>query len=120
MLEEPKNYEEARRIIENAVDDDLQTKMMKRCKLRIIIVYGVLIAAAVIAGVKTGDTTLGIIAFLNALILGSPFTIPFFKRRSVTKMIHDGSYFEKVDEDKMMHAAIDYVREYNEYEEKKR
>ena len=72
MLENPKNYEEAKKIIENAVDDDLQTKRLKMSKLRLLLVAGVGSAAAITAGVMTEDPTLGAIALSNAMILAAP------------------------------------------------
>ena len=120
MLKNPENYEEARKIIENAVDDELQTKRMKIAKLRWFIALGVGTVASVIIGVKTDDLVLGVIAFANVLILTSPFTIPILRRKAVTDAVHDGSYFDEVPEDKVMYAATDYVREYNLYEKKKK
>ncbi len=119
MLEKPRNYEEARVIIENAVDDEKQTKETKMVKIRFLSVLGIGIAASVVAGVMNENLIIGVAASANALMIASPFAVPYFHRKKVINAIHDGSYFEKADKDNVMDAAIDYVREYNEYEEKK-
>ena len=118
MLEKPKSYEEARHIIENAVEDDWQTKDLKKAKLRLVLAVVTAVVAAVVTGIMTGDLTLGIIVLLNALIIASPFSIPYLRRKRVTDAVHNGSYFDKVDDDEMMDAAIQYVDLYNEREER--
>ena len=118
MLEKPKNYEEAKKVIETAVDDEWQTKDLKTAKLRLLLAVGVGAAASVAAGVMTEDPVMGAIALSNAMILASPFSIPYLKRKRVIDAVHDGSYFDKVDADEMLDAANQYVDLYNEREEK--
>lgn len=120
MLEKPSNYQEAKKIIEDAIDDDLQTKKMRIAKLRSLLVVSLGVGAAVSVGVLTENPTLGAIALPNAMMLAAPFTIPYFLRKSTNKRIKNGTYFEDKSEAQIMDAAEDYVREYNAYEEKKR
>ena len=120
MLEKPKNYQEARVIIENAVDDDLQTKRLKMAIFRLLLVVGAGVAASVTVGVKTNDLVLGVLAFAVAIIVAAPFTVPVILKRKVKDDVHAGTYFDDLPEDAVIEAATDYVREYNQYEEKHR
>ena len=119
MLEKPKNYEEAKKIIENTVGDDMQEHKLKVAKLRSLVAVGVGAAAAVTAGVMTEDPTFGAIVLGNAMMIAAPFTFPYFFRKETAKNISNGSYFDDKSEEKIIHAANDYVERYNEFEESK-
>lgn len=120
MLEYPENYQEAKKIIVDAVDDDWQRKQMRNAKLRSLLVVALGTGAAVSVGVLTENPVLGAIAFPNAMILAAPFTLPYFMRKRTTNRVHDGSYFADKTEAQIMDAARDYVRNYNEHEEKQK
>ena len=120
MLNKPENFQEARKIIENAVDDDLQTKRMKNAKLRSMFIFGAGIAAAIGAGVITQDPTIGALSVPSSVIITAPFTLKYFLMKYTKDRIKNGDYFRENDPDKIMDAARDYVDEYNKYEEKQR
>lgn len=118
MLKNPENYQEAQTIIRNAVEDNLQTKRMRNAKIRSVIIRCAGIAVAIGLGVKMGDLVVGIAAIISSIILTTPFTLRYSLMIYTKRRILNGEYFRDVPADKIMDAARDYVREYNEYEEK--
>ena len=119
MLEKPKNYEEAKKIIENAPNDDMQAKKMKTVKLRALAAVGVGVAAAISAGVMTEDPSMGAIVLGNSMFFAAPFTLPYFFRQRTKRELRNGTYFDDKSEEEVMKLADEYVDEYNEFDDSK-
>ena len=118
MLNKPENYTEAKKIIEDAVENDHERHKLMVSKLRAMLVMGLGIGAAVGAGVVTQDPMIGTLALPPAMMVAAPFTLPYFLRKRTIGRIHNGEYFQDKSEAEIMEIAQRYVDGYNELEEK--
>ena len=118
MYEYPENYEEAKIIINKAINDDY-TQRKKRVALFVPVFLGT-VATAIAAGLSiySGEPT---IAFLgpDLMMLMSPSILPYLKIRNGINKIKSGEYFKLLSEKEVLEKAREYVREYNAYEQKK-
>ena len=118
MYEYPENYEEAKIIINKAINDDY-TQRKKRVALFVPVFLGT-VATAIAAGLSiySGEPT---IAFLgpDLMMLMSPSILPYLKIRNGINKIKSGEYFELLSEKEVLEKAQEYVEEYNAYERKK-
>lgn len=117
MLNYPENYTEARKILIDAVDNDLEKKKLKITKLRTIFITAVGLGVSTALGVTTKDPLVGLITFPNAMLISLPLMIPYFARAKATKKIKDHSYFREHTPDEIIESANDYVTNYNKWEE---
>lgn len=119
MLKKTRDYEEAKMILQNAVDDDYYKSKMKPARLRALFVTGLATVAATTVGLATGDATFGVLTFPSVHALLMPLVVPYLALASTKRKIKSGSYFEDNSIGTVINNANDYVFEYNEYEQQK-
>ena len=116
LLEKPRNYEEAKVIIKNSANDDLEKHNRKKNLIRSGIIAGLSYGAAAAVGIITHNTS----NFVAALPLASMVTLtsffPMIYNRSIRKKIESGKIFEGRTEQDIVDAASSYVDQYNQFE----
>ena len=118
MYEYPENYEEAKIIINKAINDDY-TQRKKRVALFVPVFLGT-VATAVAAGLSIYfDEPLLMFFAPDLMMLMSPSILPYLKIRNGINKIKSGEYFELLSEKEVLEKAQEYVEEYNAYEQKK-
>lgn len=118
MLKKPKNYEEARKILEDSVDDKFTKSVVKVSKLKLL--FTSIIGAALLSAVQifAHDPTITALSIPAVAALCAPGLAPYFVNKSTINQIKNGKYFEKKSPENIMGIADTYVDDYNEYEEK--
>ena len=119
MLQKPRNYEEAKIIIKNSIDDDLQKYNREWNKKRSIVITSICAAVAVAIGATNG-VSVGIASVPCLGIISLTSLAPFIIRKHVNKEILDGTYFQDKSESEIIRIASDYVDEYNRVVGKKK
>ena len=119
MLEKPRNYEEAKKIITEAVHDDLHEHSLKVIKLRAGLVAALGIGAAVAAGIVTESPTLTATILPTVAIFDSPFIFQLLGHIKAVKNVESGKFLYHMSEEDAMKLATDYVDDYNAFEEKR-
>lgn len=118
MLNKTNNYEEAKIILQNSINDDNFKNKIKIARLRALFATGIATVAATAVGITSGDYTLGIAAFPTIEGLLLPVLIPYILLSTTKRRIKHGSYFEDNSMGKIISTANKYVDEYNEFEQK--
>ena len=118
MLEHPKNFEEAKIIIKNSVNDDYYGNKRRIALLRLLFSLGVGLGLGTFFAISNGHISY-IFTMMPATFLASaPFMKLYADIKKHDKTIIDESYF-KMPEKYIMEIANDYVDEYNMHEIKK-
>ncbi len=118
MLEKPRNYEEAKIVIKNSINDDLQKYNKSWNKKRSIVITSICAAVAVAIGAAKGVSVgLASVPFLGVVSLSS--LAPFIIRKNVDKEIQSGAYFKDKSEEDIIKIASAYVDQYNDFEKKR-
>lgn len=118
MLEKTQNYEEAKKIIVDAMETDYEKNELKKSRLCALLVMGIGVSAAIGMGIVNQDPVIAMVSFPPALMVVYPFTFPYKLRKKTIEMIHNGEYFKDKSEEKIIDIANSFVDEYNDYEEK--
>ena len=114
----PQTYEEAKKFMQEAIDNDHEKHKLKVAKLKAMFAVGIGISAAVTAGGVTQDSTLSVLSIPAALMVTSPITLQYFIRKRVSDEIHSGEYFRSRSEQKIITLANQYIDAYNDLESK--
>lgn len=119
MLERPNNYEEAKIIIKNSVDDEYEHRNMKVNALRAGIITAISFGIAGLIGLATKKP----IAFLSmlppAIIMSLSGLGPILAQWRTNNRINSGQYFQNKSEEQIINIADDYVEEYNNFMKKR-
>lgn len=118
MLKKPKNYEEARLILEKSATDDLTKKSLKLNKLKAIIVSGIAVAGLTALQLIMSNPIVTAVHIPLAAILALPHILPYFYTKKMVNALKTGDYFNNMSEETIKETAEKYVDEYNEFEKK--
>ena len=116
MLKKPKNYEEARLILEKSATDDLTKNKLKLEKLQAIIVSGVAVAGLTALQLILGSPIVTAVHIPLAAILSLPNILPYFYTKKMVNELKTGDYFNNMTDETIKETAEKYVDEYNEFE----
>ncbi len=117
-LEYPKDYEEAKIILKNSVNDDL----IKRNRKINIIRSSLIAALSFGASAALGKFTVPTNFYLTLPIAATASLVGFYPliaEHKIDKQIKSGKYFEGKTEEEIITSATRYVDEYNKYEMQK-
>jgi hypothetical protein len=119
MLKYPKDYEEAKIIIKNSVNDDLHRDSrkfnIKRSAFITALAYGTAVALRYILKFPQ----LYYLSLPLATVVSAESLIPFFISYKFKKQVEDETLFSRKTSSEIIKAAHDYVTEYNTYEREK-
>jgi hypothetical protein len=119
MKEKTNNYEEAKRIIKNSLDEPFFEHSKKVSKLRATFVAALGVSAAIAAGIATNDPSISIASLPLVALVDSPFLIAVYGHTRAKKQMDNGTYFDGMSEEKVIDLANGIVDQSNAYEEKK-
>lgn len=119
MLKKPKNYEEAKVLLENSATDDLTKKTIKLTGLRATIVSALAVAGLAALQIIFNNPMLTAIHIPLAALLTIPNVTPYFLHKKLVKDLKSGKYFEEKNKEDVKKIADMYVDEYNHYENDK-
>lgn len=115
MLEKPKNYEEAIKIIVDSVTDDFTAKYKKAYIIRAVLIAAIGLSVAAIAGLVT-QNLVWTTAMLPAVgVISFSGVIPIISLNRHLKRITNGDYFARNSEEHVMEIASTYVDQYNNF-----
>lgn len=120
MLRKPKDYKEARKVLEYSADTELTKKTTKISKLKAIFGSAICTAGLVAFHIIGGVPIATAFAIPIAAVAAACFAAPYFTNKSVIKSLKNGDYFKGEDPRKIIHIASRYVDEHNSYEESKK
>lgn len=120
MLEYPKDYEEAKQILRDGVDGELEQKLLRRDIIRNNVIYLIILGIFVFVTLRYDNAWLALGVMPGVL----PFTIPwvmlYFIRKRNHRIVKSGEYFQNMTESQVIRNAEHYVDMYNAYEAKKK
>ena len=116
MLEHPQTYEEAKRIIQEGVGNEVSQRRRRAERIRMMVYTVLWIVLAIVLGNMMGDYPAGfgitaVVYFFVMFAEAVPHLLALYRR----KRIRDGSFFESRSEEEIMKMATDYADAYNEY-----
>ena len=116
MLERPQTYEEAKRIIQEGVGNEVSQRRRKSERIRMMVFTVLWIVLAIVLGNLMSDYPAGFgmtaaVYFFVMFAEAVPHLHALYRR----KRILDGSFFESRSEEEIMKMATDYVDAYNKY-----
>ncbi len=118
MLEYPNDIDEAKAVISNSANDELERYNRRRNWIREGIICGVCFGIAALLWLISGRFR----TFLSALPLAAMISFtglfPLFHNRSVRKRIESGRIFEGRADEELIDAARSYVDEFNAFEQR--
>ena len=118
MLQKPQNYEEARKIILEAVHDDLHEHVLKITKLKAYIIGALVIGAAIAAGIAAKSPMLTFTMIPAAAIFDSPFIFQILEHIHAVKNVDSGRFLYHLSDEETIKLASEYADDYNAFEEK--
>lgn len=116
MLISPKNYDEAKKIIKDSVENGYELHKLMVSKVIAVLAIGLGIGAAIGIGVLTQDSLITILAILPFLMVVGPFALPYYLRKRTISRVRSGEYFQDKSEDEIIEIAQIYVDAYNDLE----
>ena len=120
MIKQARNYEEAKIIIQNSVNDDFNQKLNKAAKFRAIFGSIVGVGAIVATGIVSQNPVLTGIMVPICGMTNLPFMVPYFAQKTTKKSVESGEYFRGKSEEELVDIANKYANQYNEYEARRR
>ena len=116
MPEHPQTYEEAKRIVQEGVDNEVAQRRRRSERIRMMVYTVLWIVLAVALGNLMGDYPAGFgsAAFVYFFAMFAE-AVPHLHMLYRRKQVLDGSYFESRSEEEVMKMATDYVDAYNRY-----
>jgi hypothetical protein len=115
MLEKPRNFEEAKMIIKNSANDELEVYNRKKNIKRSAIISAICFASAAAIGLLNHRMSTFYAALPLASMVSLTSLFPLIYNRSVRKKIESGKAFEGRTEQEIIDAASSYVDEYNKF-----
>ena len=120
MINHTDDYEEAKVIIKNSIDDDFAKKVNKAAKLRAIFGSVAGIGAVVAAGLVTQNPVFTATMVPICGRASIPFLVPFFSQKSGKKKVESGEFFREHSKEDIINRANSYADQYNEFESRRR
>lgn len=117
-IEEPKTFEEAKIIIKNSVNDELEKSNMKYYRHRAMFNVGLVTAAAGVLGIALNSIACfaGLLPVTGIVALTS--LQPIFQQRTTNERIKNDVYFKDKTEAYIIEVAKDYTNQFNEFADK--
>ena len=111
MTEQVKNYEEAKVIIKNSINDDFSKSQHKAAKLRMLFGSVVSLGAIVGAGLATGSALVAGALVPVCGLINLPFIVTLLLQNKTKKEIQNGTYIERLSEEEAINIANKYSSE---------
>ncbi len=116
-MEKPKNYEEAKMIIKNSVNDNVSKNFYKINYLRAGVVSGLVLGVAATLGIIWKSAMVGFSALPLGAVICFPTLLPIIHQKKVDRRIKNDTYFYGKSEETIMRIANNHVEEYNRLEQ---
>ena len=116
MYNDPKNYIEAKKILNDSVRNDMFQDKVRTTRLRAGVVTALGFGVSYLVGTLTNNPDL--VSSLSPTIigLGLSFLFPNVGMRKAAQSIEDGSFYEGKSQEEVIRLATNYAHKYNEYE----
>lgn len=116
MLSEPKDYEEAKKLLMESTDSEYHKRYLMALRLRAALITAVGVAGAFAIGAITNQPEATNAILPNAGLLGIINLLPVLSRKKLLGEIKDGSFFEDKSKEEIIEFAAGYVSDYNNME----
>lgn len=118
LLEYPQTYEEAKKIVQEGVDNEVARHSRRLERIRMAVFTVLWIALSVALGSIMGDYPAGFgIATCVYFFAMFAEAVPHFHMLYRRKQVLNGSFFEKRSEEEILAMANNYVDAYNKHYE---
>jgi hypothetical protein len=119
MIKHTDDYQEAKIIIKNSVNDEFNQKLNKAAKLRALFTSVVGVSAVVATGIVSQDPVITGAMVPVCGMISLPFMLPFFAQKATKKSVESGKYFDDKSQSDIINTANEYADQYNEWEAKR-
>ena len=117
MLTKPRNYEEAEKIIRDAMHDDIYNHLMAVRKTRMYIIGILGIIATIVCAIVSKEPKFIVAALPLVFIIDLPFIVQVYVLIYCAEKVNTALY--KSSDEEVIKVASEYVDEYNTFEEKR-